>query len=101
MSPIANNDPSIFEVRNDVPASDSEDPPTLLAEVGTWRSTQGKVSGISITTYGDIATLLSPNEARKFSKWLIKAADGLEGSGNNRSRPGSKPSHYELDDDEP
>lgn len=99
MSPIANNDPSVFEVRNDIPVNEGEDPPTLLAEVGTWRTPRGNVSGIAVTTYGEVATLLSPNEARKFSKWLLKAAEELEG-GNHKVRPGSKPSHYETDEDE-
>lgn len=100
MSPIAHNEPDIFEVRNDVPVAAGEDPPTLLAEVGTWKTPQGNVSGVSVTTYGEVAPLLSPNEARKFSKWLLKAAEELEGTGNQKARPGSKPSHYELDDEE-
>ncbi len=98
MSPIVHNEPDIFELRNAVPVKDGEDPPTLLAEFGTWRTPQGLTSGVSVATYGEAAPLLSPTDARKLAKWLHRAADELEGS-NRRARPGAKPSHYEQDDE--
>ena len=96
---IVTNEDDIFELRNDVPVAKGEDQPTVLVEAGTWKTDNGNTTGIAVTTYGDIAALVSPNEARKLAKWLMRAADKLEGDGRNKSRPGSKPSHYEQDDD--
>lgn len=99
MSPIVHNARDIFEVRNAVPVPEGEDPPTMLAELGDWRTPQGQVSGVVVSTFGNVAPILSANEARKFGRWLQKAADELEGGGQTRDRPGSKRSHYEQDDD--
>lgn len=99
MSPIVHNERDIFEARNAVPVREGEDPPTLLAELGNWRTPQGLVSGVSVSTFGEVAPVLSAIEARKFAKWLHKAADDMEGGNNQRARPGAKRSHYEQDDD--
>jgi hypothetical protein len=96
---IVTNEPDLFELRNDVPVAEGEDPPTVLVEAGTWKTHTGNATGIAITTYGDLAALLSPNEARKLAKWLMKTAERLEGESRSKSRPGSKPSHYDLDDE--
>jgi hypothetical protein len=98
--PIVTNEIDIFELRNDVPAAKGDEPPTLLVEMGIWTTKTGDVAGISMTTYGDVSPLVSPTEARKLAKWLTRAAEELEGASNRKARPGSKPSHYELDDDE-
>jgi hypothetical protein len=98
--PIVTNEIDIFELRNDVPTAKLEDLPTLFAETGIWSTKTGDVAGISMTTYGDVSTLVSPTEARKLAKWLTRAADALEGANSRKSRPGSKPSHYEPDDDD-
>ena len=96
---IVTNEDDLFELRNDVPLEDGEDQPTVLVEAGTWKTHNGNTTGIAITTYGDVAALVSPNEARKLAKWLTRTADRLDGESRNKARPGSKPSHYELDED--
>jgi hypothetical protein len=99
VSPIVHNELAVFELRNAVTVKNGEDPPTLMVESGTWREPQGLISGVSVSTYGDAAPILSPTEARKLAKWLNKAADELEGANNRKSKPGSKPSHYEQDEE--
>lgn len=99
MSPIVHNDRDSFEVRNMASDLKDADQPTLLAEVGDWRTTNGVVTGVSFSTFGDVSPILSPTEARKLAKWLQKVADDMEGAKTNRDRPGSKRSHYELDDE--
>lgn len=98
--PIVTNEIDIFELQNDVPVAKGEDQPTFLAEAGTWKTKTGQITGISVTTYGEVAPLVSPTEARKLAKWLIRAAEDLEGADSRKSRPGSKPSHYDQDDEE-
>jgi hypothetical protein len=97
--PIVTNEIDIFELRNDVLVAEGEDQPTFLAEAGTWNTKTGRVTGISVSTFGDVAPIVSPTEARKLAKWLVRAAEDLDGAGDRKARPGSKPSHYEQDDE--
>lgn len=97
---IVTNELDIFELRNDIPVPEGEEQPTLLLESGTWNTRQGTISGISVSTFGDVAPLVSPTEARKLAKWLQRAADELEGDDDRKPRPGSKRSHYELDEED-
>ncbi len=97
--PIVTNELDIFELRNDVPAANGQDQPTILLESGTWNTKTGDVTGICVSVFGDLAPIISPTEARKVAKWLVRAAEELEGANGRKARPGSKPSHYELDDD--
>lgn len=96
---IVTNEVDIFELRNDVPVPEGEERPTLLLESGTWNTKQGTISGISVSTFGDVSPLVSPTEARKLAKWLQRAAEELEGDAR-KPRPGSKRSHYDLDEED-
>lgn len=99
MSSIINQTADIFELQNVNAAQKEADPPTLLAEAGTWRSPLGNQSGVSVTVYGDMAPLLSVGDARKFAKWLLRAADELEGESKGAERKGQK-KRREFEEDE-
>lgn len=97
---IVTNEVDIFELKNEVAAGEGNEAPTLLLESGKWKTARGNISGISVSVFGDVSPLISPTEARKLAKWLQRAADALEGADSYKPRAGTKPSHYELDEEE-
>jgi hypothetical protein len=96
---IVTNESDIFELKNEIVPGEGNDAPTLLLEAGKWKTERGNISGISVSVFGDVSPLISPTEARKLAKWLQRAADELEGAENHKPRAGTKPSHYEQDDE--
>jgi hypothetical protein len=98
MPSIISQTPDLFELKN--PDGQDNDPPTLLVEVGAWKDEKGvQQSGVSVAVYGALAPLLSAGDARKFAKWLLKAADELEGAGKTPERKGQK-KRRDFEDDE-
>ncbi len=100
MSSIINQTADSFELKNVQTDQKQTNPPTLLAEVGIWRSTEGNQSGVSVALYGDIAPLLSASDTRKFAKWLLRAADELEGAMNRSAERKGQKKRREFEEDE-
>lgn len=100
MSSIINQTADLFELQNINAAQKEADPPTLLAEMGTWRAQDGNQSGVSITVYGDMTPLLSVSDTRKFAKWLLRAADELEGATSRSSERKGQKKRREFEEDE-
>lgn len=76
-----------------------EDIPTLKAVAGDWETGASFEAGIVFEIYGAQFPMLTPNDARKLSKWLARAADLLEDVKPQKKKGSSKP-HYEPDDDD-
>jgi hypothetical protein len=99
MSSIINQTADLFELKSVEKAQDGAETSTLLAEAGAWNSPSGKQSGVSVTVYGDLSPLLSTGEARKFAKWLLRAADELEGEARHADRRGQKKRRFDEDEE--
>ena len=100
MSDIKHNTRDLFELVNPVKVSAGEDAPTLLLEAGIWNTADGNKSGISISTFGELAPLIEPQDARRLAKWLSAAADELSGEKRGKQRNGGKRPRYDDDDDD-
>jgi hypothetical protein len=88
-----------FELED--PSAGSATPSKLVAQLGVWSDDSGTHSGIVINTLGEIAPALWPDEARKFAKWLQRAAAEMDGSRSKDKRMGRrKRRHYDTDGDE-
>ena len=74
-----------------------ENYPDLTAELGDWEMDGNYEAGITFNT--DAGPVLSANDARKLAKWLVRAADILDGEKGAKKAP-KKRQHYEEDDDE-
>lgn len=57
--------------------------PTVIFQSGEWELDSGVGAGIVVDVLGPQAPLLSAENARKLSKWLLKAADALDGTKDN------------------
>ena len=53
--------------------------PTLLVQAGDWAVGDHVEAGVVFDTMGESAPLLTAANARKLSRWLLKAADWLDG----------------------
>jgi hypothetical protein len=90
----------MFELVNPILAQEGDEAPTLLLEAGVWKTNDGSnKSGISVSTFGELAPLIEPQDARRLAKWLLSAADELSGEKRLKNRKGPKRTHYEDDDD--
>lgn len=92
------NTPDLFEVVNEYPSEQSDDTPTLLIEFGTWKTENGNQTGISFEVFGARAPILGPSEARRLSKWLLHAAERMDGSRADMRRGQKKRRHDEDDE---
>jgi hypothetical protein len=91
---------SLIEIRaNSMPVKAGEEIPTVLAEVGTWQVESGQSSGVLLDVYGAVVPLLSANDARKLGKWLLRAAEELDGK-QTQERKNKPRRHYEDEYDE-
>lgn len=97
MSDIKTSTGDLFELVNPIQVREGEDPPTLLMEMGIWKTPDGtNKSGISVSTFGELSPLVEPQDARRLAKWLLAAADELCGE-KKPKRP--KRPRYEDDDE--
>lgn len=100
MATLSLNTPDAIEFKNVRPNVPANDAPAVLAQVGEWDMGPTTESGIVIDAFGTdtYAPILSANDARKFAKWLNRAADMLD---NTASAPkkNKKRTHYEEDDE--
>lgn len=98
MSVVQQSD-NLIELRaNNMPIKEGEETPTVLAEVGTWQVKDGHSSGVLVDVYGSVVPLLSANDARKLGKWLVRAADSLDGAQTQNRK--NKPRHRYEEEDE-
>lgn len=78
--PVVQQTNALIELRSGhVPVKDGEEHPTVFAEVGTWKTENGNSSGVAIDVFGVKQPLLSAADARKLGKWLLRAAEELDG----------------------
>lgn len=91
------NTPDLLEIVNEC-SPEKGDPPTLLIEFGTWKTETGNQTGIAVEVFGDQAPLLGPGEARRLSKWLLQAAERMDGS-RGPARRGQKKRRHDEDDE--
>jgi len=90
---------NLIEIRaNHMAIQPGEEHSTVLAEVGTWKTDTGNTSGVLVDIQGDIAALLSATDARKLGRWLMRAAEELDGK-PAQDKKGRARRHYEVDDD--
>lgn len=99
MSDIKMNTPDLFELRNSGEQQKDEEPPTLLMEVGMWNTPTGQKSGISVSTFGELAPLVEPRDALRLARWLEAAAETLSGEKRNNDRRGQKKRRDNEDED--
>ena len=91
--------PDLFEVVNNVPGKPETDLPTLSAELGIWQFDDGEQTGINFDVFGFRAPILSAAEARRLSKWLMQAAEAIDGSRAADARRGRKKRRYDEEDE--
>jgi hypothetical protein len=82
---------------SDVTLADKDKRPTLSVQVGEWEIENKVDAGVVVDVFGSHSPVLTSNDARKLSKWLMRAADILDGVKNSakKNRPRQ---HYEVDD---
>lgn len=97
MATVVVNRPDLIEFKNVTASCPAPDVPTLTGQAGVWDAGDHKETGIVVDISGVEAPLLTPADARKFAKWLNRAADELEGpKPDKKNRPRR---HYEDEDD--
>lgn len=96
------NTPDTIEFHTSIPGAPKNPVPFVSIQLGTWELPARTESGIVIDSGGDndYPPVLSASDARKLAKWLVKAADDLEGVDNKKHNNNKKRQHYEEDDDE-
>lgn len=100
MAIIAINTPDTIEFRTNISGAPKDPVPYVSIQSGIWELNTRTESGIIIDSGGstDYPPVLSALDARKLAKWLIKAADELEGVDVKKNN--KKKHQYEDDDDE-
>jgi hypothetical protein len=81
------------------PVKNGEEPAAVLAELGVWETETGNSTGVVIDLLGDnLPPLLSANDVRKLGKWLLRAAEALDGkpASDKKHRPRR---HYDEEDE--
>jgi hypothetical protein len=96
---IAVNDADNIQFVN-VTAGQEKEKPTLIIQAGDWDSGGSTEPGIVFDVFGSQAPILTANDARKLAKWLVRAADSLDGFKTNDKKRKPKNHHYETDEDE-
>lgn len=99
MSDIKTITKGMLELINPVTVQNEEDRPMLLLEVGLWKTQDGNKSGISVSTFGELAPIIEPQDARRLAKWLLAAADELSGEKKQKDRKGPRRAHWDDEDD--
>jgi hypothetical protein len=91
------NQPNHIEFKNVNAAKSPDDSPTVSFQAGEWDAENYTEAGIVIDVFGSQLPLLSPVDARKLAKWLVRAADDLEGVKHDKKRK-HRPRPEEDDD---
>lgn len=94
---VANNQQDIQFVNSG--SAKSNELPTLLVQSGDWQIADHVEAGVVFDTYGAQPPILTSNDARKLAKWLMRAADDLDGVKNNADKKKNK-RHYNQEEDD-
>lgn len=86
MATVVVNKPDHIEFSNINAAKSSADSPTVSFQAGEWDAENYTEAGIVIDVFGAQLPLLSPADARKLAKWLVRAADDIEGVKSAKTR---------------
>lgn len=90
---------ALIEIRSGcVTAETAVIQPTVLAELGVWKTATGNSSGVVVDVFGNEPPLLSAADARKLGKWLLRAAETLDGQPAYDKK--NKPRRYRDDEEE-
>lgn len=102
MATISINTPDTLEFKNIIPGSPLSSAPFVHVQLGTWEFNDRTDTGIIIDTDSspDAPPVLTGSDARKLAKWLLRAADELDGVDKSNNKKKKKREHYEEDDDE-
>lgn len=92
------NTADLLEIVNEFPGGKKEDVPTLLLEFGTWETDNGKQTGVSVESFGALVPILGPADARRLSKWLLQAAERMDGE-KAVMRKGQKKRRHDEEDE--
>lgn len=98
MATIAVNTPDSIQFVN-AENGQIKDAPTLSVQAGDWQVGPHVEAGVLVDVTGTDAPMLTANDARKLAKWLIRAADQLDGVKNSEKKRKHK-QHYEQDEDD-
>lgn len=97
--PVVQQSDSLIEIlASHMAIKPDEKHATVLVEVGTWKTETGNTSGVLVDIIGDMDALLSATDARKLGRWLLRAAEELDGK-PAQERKGRAQRRYEADDD--
>lgn len=99
MATVVINQPDHIEFRNVNAAKSSAESPSVSFQAGDWDAGNYTEAGIVIDVFGAQLPLLSPTDARKLAKWLVRAADDLEGVKHDKKRK-HRPRPEEDDEDQ-
>lgn len=86
MATVVVNKPDHIEFSNVNTAKPPADSPTVSFQSGEWDAENYTEAGIVIDVFGPQLPLLSTADARKLAKWLVRAADDLEGVKSDKKR---------------
>ncbi len=79
----------------------SSETPTAVFQLGDWDAGSHVETGIMVDVSGAEAPLLNATNARKLAKWLLRAADLMDKSGEQeQTKKRNKPTYHEEDDDD-
>lgn len=98
--PVVQQSDSLIEIQAPAgPLKKGEVPAAVLAEVGVWATDTGNNTGVVIDLTGDnLPPILSANDARKLGKWLLRAAEELDGKPANSKKNRPRRNYDDSDD---
>ena len=99
MATVVINQPDHIEFRNVIAATSSDESPSVSLQAGEWDAGNFTDAGVVIDVFGAQLPLLSPADCRKLAKWLVRAADDLEGVKSDKKRK-HRPRPEEDDEDQ-
>lgn len=97
MANVSANNANLIEFKNLIDGVKPDEAPTLTLQVGDWNNGKYVESGVTFDVTGDQTPLLSANDVRKLAKWLLRAAEELDGKKNKDSK---KQPRYRDDEDD-
>ena len=97
MATVVVNKPDHIEFSNITATKLPADSPTVSFQAGEWDAENHAEAGIVVDVFGSQLPLLSPGDARKLAKWLVRAADDIEGVKPTKTRK-HRPRHEEDDE---
>lgn len=97
MATLVENNPAAIQFVNF--ENGVKDSATLTVQAGDWDAGDHVERGVVFDTTGNQAPLLTAADARKLAKWLIRAADDIDGV-KHADKKNKIRHRYEEDDDD-